>query len=84
VPFGSQLISKTRVARFLLVQHTNMGKTIPNDYKNTTYICSHKNTYIIAIKLPTFLISSPSKIFSNWDFGYAKTPSGNPVKDTVL
>jgi hypothetical protein len=28
--------------------------------------------------MPTFSIPRPSKIFPNWDFWFAKIPSGNP------
>jgi hypothetical protein len=48
---------------------------LPNDHKiyQTAVIYSKwpKN-------IPTFSISSPSKIYPNWDFGFEKIPSGNP------
>jgi hypothetical protein len=31
------------------------------------------------IKIPTFSILRPSKIYPNWDFGFENKPSGNPA-----
>jgi hypothetical protein len=32
----------------------------------------------MAIKIPTFYISRPSKIYPKWDFLFENIPSGNP------
>jgi hypothetical protein len=33
----------------------------------------------MSIKLPTFSILRPNKIYQNWEFGFENVPSGNPT-----
>jgi hypothetical protein len=35
----------------------------------------------MVIKITTFSIPRPSKIYPNWDFGFENKPSGNPDVD---
>jgi hypothetical protein len=58
-------------------KYTKMGEVcIPNGHK--MYQMAGGATKW-AYNTPTSSIAKPSKIYSNWDFGFENIPSGNPA-----
>jgi hypothetical protein len=71
-----------RVARLFLLQHTKMGKNIPNNqeiYQMSIKLANGRKIYRMDIKYINIFFARHSRIYPNLDFWFENIPSGNPA-----